>query len=60
VTRHGGWLSREYEQRVVQPIEAFANPRQEWRRLFSELLGTLRPAGVGPGANPPRRDELQQ
>jgi len=41
VTGHGGWLSREYEQRVVQQIEDFANPRQEWRRLFSELLGTF-------------------
>jgi len=26
---------------VVQQIEDFANPRQEWRRLFSELLGTF-------------------
>ena len=30
-----------YEQSVVQRIEDFADPRQEWRRLFSELLGTF-------------------
>jgi aquaporin Z len=26
---------------VIHPIEDFQNPRQEWRRLFSELLGTF-------------------
>lgn len=26
---------------VVQPMEDFANPRQEWRRLFAELFGTF-------------------
>jgi len=41
VTRHRGWLSREYRQRVLGPIEDFSNPRQEWRRLFAELLGTF-------------------
>jgi aquaporin Z len=30
-----------FETTVVQPIEDFQNPRQEWRRLFSELLGTF-------------------
>jgi aquaporin Z len=31
------WLEVE----VVQPIADFQNPKQEWRRLFSELLGTF-------------------
>src|SRR5207342_3415149 len=25
----------------IQPMEDFQNPRQEWRRLISELLGTF-------------------
>ena len=29
-----------YEQEVVDRITDFNDPRQEWRRLFSELLGT--------------------
>ena len=29
------------EQSVVQRIEDFNDPRQEWRRLFSELYGTF-------------------
>ena len=35
------WLMDELEQNVLSPIEDFQNPRQEWRRLFSELLGTF-------------------
>jgi len=35
-----GPLAR-YEQSVVERIEDFNDPRQEWRRLFSELLGTF-------------------
>jgi aquaporin Z len=31
------WLDVE----VVQPILDFQNPKQEWRRLFSEVLGTF-------------------
>lgn len=31
------WLDRE----VVQPIEDFQDPKQEWRRVFSEVLGTF-------------------
>jgi aquaporin Z len=32
----------EYEaDRLVRTFEDFADPSQEWRRLFSELLGTL-------------------
>jgi aquaporin Z len=32
-----GWL----DVNVITPIEDFKDPRQEWRRLFSELLGTF-------------------
>jgi aquaporin Z len=35
------WVMDELEQNVLSPIEDFQNPRQEWRRLFSELLGTF-------------------
>ena len=34
-------ISAELQRNVVQPIEDFKNPRQEWRRLFSELFGTF-------------------
>jgi aquaporin Z len=34
-------LIARYEQSVLQRIEDFEDPRQEWRRLFSELLGTF-------------------
>src|SRR5580704_4685554 len=30
-----------YERSVIDRINDFNNPRQEWRRLFSELLGTF-------------------
>jgi len=30
-----------YEQSIVDRITDFNDPRQEWRRLFSELLGTF-------------------
>ncbi len=30
-----------FERDVLQPMEDFQDPRQEWRRLFSELLGTF-------------------
>jgi aquaporin Z len=40
-----------YEQSVMQRIQDFQDPRQEWRRLFSEVLGTfflvLAAAGAG-------------
>lgn len=32
-----GWL----DQTVIGPLNDFQNPRQEWRRLFSEALGTF-------------------
>src|SRR5262249_62414774 len=30
-----------YEQSVVKRISDFQDPRQEWRRIFSEVLGTF-------------------
>jgi len=30
-----------YEQGVLERIRDFQDPRQEWRRLFSEVLGTF-------------------
>ena len=42
---------RPYEQNIIDRITHFNDPRQEWRRLFSELLGTfflvLAAAGAG-------------
>jgi aquaporin Z len=35
-----GPISR-YEQSIIERISDFNDPRQEWRRLFSELLGTF-------------------
>jgi aquaporin Z len=32
-----GWI----ESDAIRPMEDFQNPKQEWRRLFSELLGTF-------------------
>jgi aquaporin Z len=34
-------LTRYAEQRVASIFEDFQDPSQEWRRLFSELLGTF-------------------
>ena len=34
-------LQRWFEGEAVQPMEDFKDPKQEWRRLFSELLGTF-------------------
>ena len=31
----------EFEQNIINPILDFQDPNQEWRRLFSELLGTF-------------------
>ena len=30
-----------FETSVIHPIEDFQDPKQEWRRLFSELFGTF-------------------
>src|SRR5690242_17048324 len=35
------WASNWFTAEVIDPIEDFHNPRQEWRRLFSEALGTF-------------------
>jgi aquaporin Z len=35
------WVEREFERNIVGPIEDFQDPSQEWRRLFSEVLGTF-------------------
>jgi aquaporin Z len=34
-------ISAWFDAEVVEPVEDFQDPRQEWRRLFSELLGTF-------------------
>ena len=34
-------IERWFEGEVVQPMADFADPKREWRRLFSELLGTF-------------------
>ena len=36
-----GRVERWVEQDILQPIDDFKDPSQEWRRLFSELLGTF-------------------
>src|SRR4029079_3625106 len=36
-SRMVGWFRSE----VVDPVEDFKNPEQEWRRLFSEAFGTF-------------------
>ena len=37
VTRVEGWIQEE----IIRPLDDFQDPKQEWRRLFSELLGTF-------------------
>jgi aquaporin Z len=44
-----GPLAR-YEQGLIERINNFNDPRQEWRRLFSELLGTFLLVLVAAGA----------
>jgi len=34
-------VERWVEQDILRPLDDFQDPRQEWRRLFSELLGTF-------------------
>src|SRR6476620_789541 len=36
-----GRFERWFEVEVIDPMADFQNPRQEWRRLASELFGTL-------------------
>ena len=40
-SRLRGRFERWFEVEVVDPIADFKNPRQEWRRLFSEFYGTF-------------------
>ena len=35
------WASNWFQAEVIDSIEDFQNPRQEWRRLFSEAFGTF-------------------
>ena len=35
------WILDELEDNIISPIEDFQDPKQEWRRLFSELFGTF-------------------
>ncbi len=43
-------LVERYEKSVLGRIDNFKDPRQEWRRLFSELLGTFFLVLVAAGA----------
>src|SRR6186997_2483969 len=43
-------IEKWFEEEVVQRIEDFQDPKQEWRRLFSELLGTFFLVLVAAGA----------
>lgn len=36
-----GRFERWFEMEVLDPMSDFQDPKQEWRRLFSELLGTF-------------------
>ena len=38
-----------YEQGIIDRVADFNDPRQEWRRLFSELLGTFFPVLAAAG-----------
>src|SRR5436190_7999507 len=37
------------QEDIIRPLEEFQDPRQEWRRLFSELIGTFFLVLVGAG-----------
>jgi hypothetical protein len=39
--RTTSWIESWLEGEVIQPIQDFEDPKQEWRRLFSELFGTF-------------------
>ena len=34
-------IAQRFETDVVEPMDDFDDPSQEWRRLFSEALGTF-------------------
>ena len=42
-------VERWVEQDILRPLDDFRDPKQEWRRLFSELLGTFFLVLVGAG-----------
>jgi aquaporin Z len=44
------WVAEEFERNIVGPMEDFQDPSQEWRRLFSEVLGTFFLVLVAAGA----------
>ena len=37
----GSAIDRWFHSDVIQPMDDFNNPRQEWRRLISEAFGTF-------------------
>lgn len=39
--RFESYIAQRFTEEVVDPAEDFANPKQEWRRLFSEYVGTF-------------------
>jgi aquaporin Z len=41
IQKETGRIERWFEMDIVQPMADFHDPNQEWRRLFSELLGTF-------------------
>jgi aquaporin Z len=45
-----GWVAAELQNNIIQPIADFKDPSLEWRRLFSELLGTFFLVLVAAGA----------
>lgn len=46
IGRVEGWIERD----ILQPLDDFQDPSQEWRRLFSELMGTFFLVLVAAGA----------
>jgi aquaporin Z len=55
-----GPLAR-YEKNLTDRIADFNDPRQEWRRLFSGVLGTffLVPAAAGPELTVAKLEEIE-
>ena len=44
-----GATLKRYEQNLIKRVTKVPRPAQEWRRLFSELLGTFFPVLVAAG-----------
>ncbi|MBP8212058.1 MAG: hypothetical protein KAY11_21035, partial [Ilumatobacteraceae bacterium] len=57
-------IAQRFETDVVEPMDDFDDPSQEWRRLFSEALGTfflvLVAAGGGMMDGPSRHHRPQR